>query len=51
MLIKRVYEIDPLCCFECGGQLKVIAFIDPPQDAVIEKILRYCGPWQVSCQS
>jgi len=27
MLIKRVYEIDPLCCPKCQGQMKVIAFI------------------------
>ena len=45
MLIKRVYEIDPLSCPECGGQMKVIAFIEPPQGAVIEKILRHCGLW------
>jgi hypothetical protein len=43
MLIKRVYEIDPLACPECGGRMKVIAFIEPPQRDVIEKILRHCG--------
>jgi hypothetical protein len=40
MLIKRVYEIDPLACPRCGGQMKVVAFIEPPQREVIEKILR-----------
>jgi hypothetical protein len=39
MLIKRVYEVDPLCCPECGGQMKVISFIEPPQTDVIEAIL------------
>lgn len=29
MLIKRVYELDPLICDQCGGQMKVIAFIEP----------------------
>ena len=29
MLIKRVYEVDPLACPRCGGQMKVIAFIEP----------------------
>ena len=29
MLIKRLYEIDPLACPECGGQMKVVAFIEP----------------------
>ena len=48
MLIKRVYEVDPLACPKCGGQMKVVAFIEPPQGAVIEKILRHCGLWHAS---
>jgi ribosomal protein S27E len=48
MLIKRVYEIDPLACPECGSQMKVVAFIEPPQADVIEKILRHCGLWRPS---
>ena len=48
MLIKRVYEIDPLACPKCGGRMKVIAFIEPPQGAVVEKILRHCGLWHPS---
>jgi len=43
MLIKRVYELDPLTCPECGGQMAVVAFIEPPQAEVIEKILNHCG--------
>jgi len=45
MLIKRALfnrkpsEVDPLCCPECGGQMKVISFIEPPQTDVIEAIL------------
>jgi hypothetical protein len=39
MLIKRVYEVDPLCCPECGGQMQVVSFIEPPQAVVIEEIL------------
>jgi hypothetical protein len=46
MLIKRVYEIDPLECAKCGGQMKVVAFIEPPQPDVIERILKHCGLWQ-----
>ena len=30
MLIKRVYEIDPLTCPHCGSPMKVVAFIEPP---------------------
>ena len=48
MLIKRVYEVDPLSCSKCGGQMKVVAFIEPPQADVIEQILRHCGLWQAS---
>ena len=46
MLIKRVFEVDPLCCPECGGQMKVVSFIEPPQADVIEEILKHCGLWQ-----
>ena len=48
MLIKRVYEVDPLACPQCGGQMKVVAFIEPPKGEVIEKILRHCGLWHPS---
>ena len=37
MLIKRVYEVDPLQCPECGGEMKVVAFII--QRSVITRIL------------
>ena len=40
MLIKRVYEIEPLICPRCSGQMKIVAFLEPPQGHVIEKILR-----------
>jgi len=48
MLIKRVYEVDPLCCPECGGEMKIVWFIESPQAEVIEKILCHCGLWQSS---
>ena len=48
MLIKRVYEADPLACPKCGGTTKVIAFIEPPQREVIERILRHCEHWKPS---
>ena len=48
MLIKRVFEFDPLVCDKCGGTMKVVAFIEPPQGDVIEKILRHCGLWHAS---
>lgn len=41
-----VYEIDPMVCPKCGGIMKVVSFIDPPQAEVIERILKHCGLWQ-----
>jgi len=26
-MIRKVYEVDPLICPTCGGQMRVIAFI------------------------
>ena len=46
MLIKRVYEVDPLSCPQWGRLMKVVAFIEPPQGKVVEKILCHCGLWQ-----
>ncbi len=43
MLIKRVLEIDPRIGPRCSGQMKIVAFLEPPQGDVIEKILRHCG--------
>ena len=55
MLIKRVYEVDPLSCPQCGGEMKVVAFIEPRAPErndgradVIEEILQHCGLWQSS---
>ncbi len=45
-LIRKVYEVDPLRCPECGGEMKVISFIDKCQVDVVEKILRHCGLWK-----
>ena len=46
MLIKRVYEVDPLKCPCCGGQMKIVSFIERGQSEVIERILRHCGLWE-----
>jgi ssDNA-binding Zn-finger/Zn-ribbon topoisomerase 1 len=45
-LIKQVYEVDPLICPKCGAEMKIIAFIEARQRAVVEKILRHCGLWK-----
>ena len=47
MLIKRVYEVDPLECPKCSGAMKVVAFIEPPQADVIERIMAAPSPAMV----
>lgn len=46
MLLKRVFEVDPLKCPHCGGRMKVISFIERNQHEVMERILRHCGLWE-----
>ncbi len=43
-MIRKVYEVDPLACPQCGAQMRVIALIEDP--AVIERILTWLGLWQ-----
>jgi hypothetical protein len=38
-IIKKVYEVDPLICPSCGGQMKIIAFIEDHK--VIDRIIRH----------
>ena len=38
-LIYRVYEVDPLTCAQCGGEMKILAFITEPN--AINKILHH----------
>jgi len=39
-------QVDPLKCPKCGGQMRIISFIQvKDQMDVIEKILRHCGLW------
>jgi|WetSurMetagenome_2_1015567.scaffolds.fasta_scaffold991619_1 hypothetical protein len=39
-----VYEVDPLKCPRCGGEMRIISFIE--EETVIGKILRHCGLWK-----
>ena len=43
-LIKKIYEVDPLICPKCKGQMRIIAFIDDYK--VIRKILDYLGIYE-----
>ncbi|MGH9380571.1 MAG: IS91 family transposase, partial [Thermoanaerobaculia bacterium] len=38
-LIRRVYEVDPLICQQCGGKMRVVAFLLDP--AAIGQILAH----------
>jgi len=40
-LIYRIYQVDPLTCVQCGGQMKIIAFITDP--GVIRTFLDHPG--------
>lgn len=52
VLIRRIYEVDPLVCPKCAGTMRMIALIQEPK--VIDKILKHlrtkgrdarAGPW------
>jgi hypothetical protein len=45
VLIKHIYQADPLLCPKCGGHMKIIAFIEAHQGDVIRRILEHCGLW------
>jgi hypothetical protein len=38
-LIRRVYEVDPLLCRECGGKMRILAFV--LEVGAIRKILAH----------
>ena len=44
-LIKHIYQADPLLCPQCGGTMKIIAFIEAHQPDLIRRILEHCGLW------
>ena len=42
--IKKVWEVDPLLCPQCGSEMRIISFIT--ENKVIRKILEYLGLWE-----
>ncbi|MCK4647040.1 MAG: transposase [Candidatus Aminicenantes bacterium] len=36
-MIRKVFEVDPLICPQCGGQMRIISFIE--EHKVIDKII------------
>lgn len=43
-LIQKVWEVDPLRCPRCGGEMKIVALIQ--EAGVIERILKHLGLWK-----
>jgi len=41
--IKKIYEVDPLSCPNCGGEMRIISFIT--EHPVIREILEHLGLW------
>ena len=45
-LVCQVYEVDPLRCPKCGGQMKIIAFILEREEII--RILRHLKMWPIA---
>ena len=41
MLIARIYEVFPLVCPQCGGELKIVAFLT--EEEPIQRLLIHIG--------
>jgi len=44
-LIQKIYEVDPLVCPKCQGQMKIISIIDDFE--IIEMILKHLNLWDI----
>ncbi len=42
-LIQKIYNVDPLKCPKCKGDMKIISFIE--QSEIIKKILKHLNLW------
>jgi hypothetical protein len=42
-LIRKIWEVDPLICPSCGGEMKIIALLDDGE--VVAKILKHLNLW------
>ena len=45
MKIQKIYNVDPLKCPKCGGQMKIKGFIE--DEATIKKVLKKLNLWNV----
>ena len=44
-LIQQIYEVDPLVCPKCQGQMKIISIIDDCE--IIDKVLKHQNLWDI----
>jgi hypothetical protein len=44
-LIQKIYEVDSLSCPKCGGNMRILAFMEDRE--VIKAILKHLGLWLV----
>lgn len=45
-LIQKIYEVDPLVCPKCQGEMRIIAFIEDA--TLIQVILKHLGLWETN---
>jgi len=43
--IKKVWEVDPLKCPHCQGEMKIISFINEPK--AIRRIVEHLDLWRI----
>jgi hypothetical protein len=43
-LIQKIYNVDPLLCPKCQGEMKIISFIE--DNEITKKILKHLGLWE-----
>lgn len=48
-LIQKIYQVDPLLCPKCQGEMRIISFIE--YDQLIRKILTHLGLWETRNQN
>ncbi len=42
-LIKKIYEVDPLCCPNCQHKMRIVSFIE--KFVLVKKILQHLNLW------
>ena len=48
-LIQKIYNVDPLICPKCSGEMRIISFIE--DHTKIKKILKHLNLWMPSNNS